>query len=78
MNKIRIKPDQCFKTLDKDAKGFLKIGDFREFLRRHNFYATEKNLSLMFDRFDKDESTSVEYDEFLVAFTPFLQGTSNI
>ena len=39
-------------------------------------YPTEKNLGLLFERFDKSEDGVVDYDEFVTGVTPFLQGIS--
>ena len=33
MNKMQVKPDLCFRTLDVDSKGYLVPGDFRDFLK---------------------------------------------
>ena len=37
-------------------------------------YPIEKNFGLMFERFNKSETGCVDYDEFVTAITPFLQG----
>lgn len=76
MNKLQIKPDSAFKRLDTDAKGYLTVDDFRSFLKMQNMYPTEKNLGLLFERFDKSEDGVVDYDEFVTGVTPFLQGIS--
>jgi Ca2+-binding EF-hand superfamily protein len=74
MNKLKIKPDLCFRTLDKDSKGYLVPEDFRDFLTGQNMYPIEKNFGLLFERVNKCESGTVEYEEFVTAITPFLQG----
>jgi Ca2+-binding EF-hand superfamily protein len=33
LNEMKIKPEQAFRVLDRDGKGYLAIDDFREFLR---------------------------------------------
>jgi len=35
-------------------------------------YPIEKDLSLIFERFDKDEDTVVSYEEFVAGITPFM------
>ena len=37
-------------------------------------YPIEKNLVLMYERFNKSGSQAVNFDEFKTAITPFLQG----
>ena len=74
MNKLKIKPEVCFRVLDRDAKGYLEPQDFRDFLKGQNMYPIEKNFMLVFERFNKSESGVVDLDEFVTAVTPFLQG----
>ena len=40
-------------------------------------YPIEKNLSLLFERFNKSENGSVVFDEFVSGITPFLSGIKN-
>lgn len=56
INGIRIRPEKAFRVLDRDGKGYVTIDDFREFLRLQNMYPIEKNLGLMFERFNKSGS----------------------
>jgi len=46
--------------------------DLRTFIKGMNLYPSEKNLGLLFGRFDNDEDGVVSYDEFVTAITPFL------
>jgi len=50
----------------------LTIDDFRNFLKKLNLYPFEKDLGLLFERFDKDEDGSVDFEEFVAAITPFM------
>ena len=72
MNKMSIKPEAAFNAMDTQSKGYLTLDDFRDFLKQCNMYPIEKNLSLLFERFDRDEDGVVAYDEFVTATTPFL------
>ena len=35
-------------------------------------YPIEKDLVLLFERFDKDDDQHVNYEEFVAAVTPFM------
>lgn len=74
MNKIAVKPGAAFAAMDVDNKEYLTLDDFRNFIKSVNMYPIEKNLSLLFERFDRDEDKVVTYDEFVTAITPFLSG----
>ena len=37
-----------------------------------NMYPAQKNICLVFERFDKDEDGVVSYDEFVAGIQPFL------
>ena len=62
----------AFNTIDSRGQGFLKVEDLRTFIKAMNLYPSEKNLGLLFGRFDNDEDGVVSYDEFVTAITPFL------
>ena len=53
-------------------KGAFNIDDFRSFVKKANLYPIEKNLGLLFERFDKDDDRAVTYEEFVAAVTPFM------
>lgn len=74
MNKLQIKPDTAFQACDRDTKGYLELEDLRMFLKSQNMYPIEKNLQLLFERFDKDQDGVISYDEFVTGITPFLSG----
>jgi Ca2+-binding EF-hand superfamily protein len=37
-------------------------------------YPIEKNLGLLFERFNKSEDGAISYEEFVAGITPFLSG----
>lgn len=43
----------AFKYIDKDLNGAITTADLRESLIQHGFYATEKEISLIMNKFDK-------------------------
>lgn len=59
--------------MDEFERGCLDINDFRGFIRKANLYPVEKNLALLFERFDKRRDNYVKFDEFVHALTPFSQ-----
>jgi len=72
MNKVMIKPDVAFNTMDQSDKGYLTLEDFKQFLDDCNLYPAQKNIFLVFERFDKDDDGVVSYDEFVAGIQPFL------
>ncbi|CAI2360904.1 unnamed protein product [Moneuplotes crassus] len=44
--------------------------DFSELLSKHRFYATNKELNYLMDRFDKNKDERVSYGEFIDEITP--------
>ena len=73
-NKLQIRPEAAFKAVDKEDKGYLSINDLREFIKSQNMYPIEKNLGLLFERFNKSEDGAIAYEEFVAGITPFLSG----
>jgi Ca2+-binding EF-hand superfamily protein len=41
--------------MDELGRGSLSLDDFRSFIKKANMYPIEKDLMLVFERFDKDE-----------------------
>lgn len=41
--------------MDELGRGCLFLDDFRTFIKKANIYPIEKDLMLVFERFDKDE-----------------------
>jgi len=53
-NKLEVKSETAFNTLDQSEKGYLVLEDFKEFLTMMNVYPAMKNVALVYERFDKD------------------------
>ena len=53
-------------------KGTITVDDFRVFMKKANLYPIEKDLNLLYERFDKDGDKSVTFEEFVAAVTPFM------
>lgn len=53
------------------GRGGFNIEELRVFIKTANLYPVEKNLILLFERFDKDGDKLVKYEEFVAGLTPF-------
>lgn len=71
-NKIKMNNFTAFTALDEFNRGALVIDDFRSFIKKANIYPIEKDLGLLFERFDKNGNGHVSYEEFVAAVTPFM------
>ena len=70
-NKLRINSNTAFAAMDDYNRGALTCDDFRNFIKKANIYPVEKNLNLLYERFDKNRNNSVKFEEFVAAVTPF-------
>ena len=70
-SKVRINLFHAFSQMDALGKGSLEREDFRVFCKKNNFYPIERELGLLFERFDKDKDQVVSYEEFAATLTPF-------
>ena len=66
-----IRPEAAFNAIDVDEKGYLQQADLRAFLKGLNMYPSEKNLNLLFLRFDKYERGVLSCDDFATGVQPF-------
>ena len=66
-----MKPDLAFNTFDKDGKGYFTNDDMYNFFKSVSLYPSERNMNLLFERFDKDGDGVVGYEEFVTAIQPF-------
>lgn len=71
-NKIKINNFTAFAAIDEMQKGTITVDDFRVFMKKANLYPIEKDLQLLYERFDKDGDKSVTFEEFVAAVTPFM------
>lgn len=54
----------AFQIIDSNSNGFLGKNEFRGFLEDHEFFATQKEIDLLFEKFDRDKDGMVTYAEF--------------
>lgn len=69
-NKLRMNCDQAFKSLA--SNGIIRVEDIRNFLKSLNIFPMERELQLLFERFDKDEDGVIAYHEFVAGLSPFM------
>jgi len=60
----------AFSAFDRYNKSYVTQQDFADLLARHRFYATEKELCTITDRFDKNKDGRVSYGEFVKEMSP--------
>ena len=71
MKKLGVKPDLAFNTFDKEGKCYFTTDDMYNFFKSVSLYPSERNMNLLFERFDKDKDGVVGYEEFVTAIQPF-------
>jgi len=62
--------DDAFATINKWGEDYLTTEDFEELFRKYGFEATDSELDVLMNRFDKDKDGKVSYDEFFDEFSP--------
>ena len=72
INKLQIKPDTAFNAIDLEGKGYVQMEDLRTYLKSVNMYPSEKCMTLLYQRWDKNEDSLIGYEEFVEAISPFL------
>uniref|UniRef100_A0A7S3CLS2 EF-hand domain-containing protein n=1 Tax=Strombidium rassoulzadegani TaxID=1082188 RepID=A0A7S3CLS2_9SPIT len=71
-NKLKMNNYTIFCAIDELNRGSINIDDFRLFIKKANLYPIEKNLILLFERFDKYGTGYVKFEDFVAAITPFM------
>jgi len=60
----------AFNAFDNHHKLYVTQDDFANLLARHRFFATEKELVTLVDRFDKNKDGRVSFNEFAQEIQP--------
>ena len=60
----------AFKYCDKDANGAITAVDMKDVLSEHGFFATEKELSLIMNKFDKFNDSKITMTDFIDELVP--------
>lgn len=77
-HKMRIKEDAAFDALDFQKKGFLELSDFRRMFQVHGLVPAERNLGLMFTSFNRSDTDSLGFEDFIQAMQPFLAAQKQV
>ena len=64
---------QAFKSLQFKGEEMISKFSVAEFLETRHYFATEKELSYLFNRFDRDEDGLICYSEFVKELTSRIQ-----
>lgn len=56
---------EAFNFIDRTYNGSLFTSDFREFLAKYEFYATDRELNGLMYRFDTNKDNKITLKEFL-------------
>ena len=60
----------AFKYCDKDANGAITSVDMKDVLSEHGFFATEKELILIMNKFDKFSDSKITMTDFIDELMP--------
>ena len=60
----------AFKYVDRDCNGAITANDLRDSLIEHGFYATEKEIALIMNKFDKFNDQKITMTDFIDEITP--------
>ncbi len=58
--------------LDVSGKGAVRKEEIGRFLEDRHYFATEKELQIVMDRFDKNKDGIITYSEYIQEFTQRL------
>mmetsp|Transcript_7632 Transcript_7632/g.7009 ORF Transcript_7632/g.7009 Transcript_7632/m.7009 type:complete len:90 (+) Transcript_7632:1823-2092(+) len=60
----------AFQYADRSGDNWLSADDVRAMLADHGFFATERELSFVMRKFDKDADQMISFAEFVEELTP--------
>jgi len=69
-NKPMFKLYDAFQTCDFDQNGYITVNEIKEKLTDHGFYASEKDLVGLMNKFDKNRDGRITYSEFVEEVAP--------
>ena len=61
---------ECFLAIDKDSNGYLGRGELRGILAENGVYASEQDLQMINQRFDRNSDGRISYAEFMEELVP--------
>lgn len=60
----------AFTAVDQDRNGYLTRDEFNSILRDNGFYATDSEISILIDRYDRNHDGRISYSEFIDEILP--------
>lgn len=60
---------QAFTLIDENKDGYIDKDDLRKFFSRHCMYVPDKELQALIERYDKELTGKINYDQFLSELT---------
>lgn len=61
---------ECFLAIDRDSNGYLGRGEMRRILEENGVCASELDLQLLTQRFDRNSDGRISYAEFMEELVP--------
>lgn len=71
-NRPKFDIGESYKAVDLKSTGAIKKNDIGKFLEDRHYFATEKELGIIMDRFDKNKDGIITYSEYIQEFTQRL------
>lgn len=62
--------NQAFSYCDKDQDGILTTKDIKDMLAENGYFATEKELNFIMNKFDKDKDSKISLSEYIDEMVP--------
>jgi len=60
----------AFTAVDQDRNGYLTRDEFKSILRDNGFYATDSEVAILIDRYDRNNDGRISYSEFIDEILP--------
>lgn len=64
---------QAFDYVDRNKDGLMGSEEIKDMLSEHCFYATDREIASVFNKFDRDSDGQISYSEFLEEMSPKLK-----
>lgn len=73
MNRPNFDLEAAYKVLNQDGLASISLVEFKQVLRSHGLIAFDREVKVLFDRFDKDKDGFLSYDDFKHEISPMRQ-----
>ncbi len=72
-NRKDFKFNEAFASIDKKGKGGIGKAELAAFMELSHYYPTEREMTLLIERFDKNNNGFISYAEFVEELTPRIE-----